>query len=138
MIIEELGLCQGEARVDVAVVNGCMHGYEIKSDQDNLMRLSGQAAIYGRVLDRITLVVSGVHLTEAVAIIPRWWGVLVVKEKNGQIFFIKKRKGRQNPALDPFAIAQLLWRNEAYDALKERNIHIGLAKKSRASLWEKL
>ncbi len=38
VVIEELGLCRGQVRVDVAVVNGLLHGYEIKSDRDSLRR----------------------------------------------------------------------------------------------------
>jgi hypothetical protein len=138
LVVEELGLCEGEARVDIAVVNGCIHGFEIKSEQDTLKRLSGQVFIYSRVLDRITLVVSEIHLREALTVIPSWWGVLLVRENKGQITFAQKRKGRQNPNLDPFAIAQLLWRREAYEALRQRNLHTGLAGKPRASLWERL
>ena len=41
-VFEELGLCQGDARVDVAVVNGSIHGFEIKSERDSLDRLSNQ------------------------------------------------------------------------------------------------
>ena len=39
VFLEELGLCQGDARVDYAVINGAMNGYEIKSDRDKLVRL---------------------------------------------------------------------------------------------------
>ena len=35
-IIEELAVCDGEARVDVAVANGRLCGCEIKSDADTL------------------------------------------------------------------------------------------------------
>ncbi len=138
LIIEELGLCQGEARIDIAVVNGCIHGYEIKSDQDTLKRLSRQAAIYSRVLDRVTLVVSGGHLDEALPAIPDWWGVLVAMKRKGRICFVQERKTHKNPHLDPFALVQLLWRDEAYKALKERNLHTGLTKKARVGLWEVL
>jgi hypothetical protein len=37
-IIEELGISHGSCRIDIAVVNGMIHGYEIKSDQDTLQR----------------------------------------------------------------------------------------------------
>src|SRR5262249_26817602 len=57
VLIEELGLCRGRVRVDVAVVNGLLHGYEIKSDRDSLRRLAGQVEVYGKVLDRATLVI---------------------------------------------------------------------------------
>ena len=34
-IIEELGIFQGQARIDLAVVNGSIHGFELKSDCRN-------------------------------------------------------------------------------------------------------
>ena len=36
LIIEELGLCQHDSRIDVAAVNGELNGFEIKSDSDTL------------------------------------------------------------------------------------------------------
>ena len=54
-IVDELGLRHGIARVDIAVVNGIIHGYELKSDKDNLKRLPHQIQIYGSVLDKVTL-----------------------------------------------------------------------------------
>jgi hypothetical protein len=56
VLIDELGLCQGSARVDLAVVNGQFHGYEIKSERDSLRRLGAQADLYSRVFDRVTLI----------------------------------------------------------------------------------
>ena len=56
IIIEELGLCQGEARIDLALVNGFIHGYEIKSERDTLERLPSQIEIYCRTLDTVTIV----------------------------------------------------------------------------------
>jgi len=138
VIIEELGLCQGEARIDIAVVNGSIHGFEIKSDQDTLKRLPGQIEIYSRSLDAVTLVVGGIHVNESLKVIPNWWGVLVAREKFGQVNLKMKRKGKSNPRLDPFALVQLLWRDEAFEALKERDLHYGLANKPRKTLWKSL
>lgn len=45
-LIEELGLCQGLARIDLATVGGVLHGYEIKSNRDRLSRLASQAETY--------------------------------------------------------------------------------------------
>src|SRR3990172_5388577 len=69
-LIDELGLCQGAARVDVAVVNGSLHGFEIKSDRDKLVRLVGQQAIYSRALDRVTVVTTARHIEDVPAAIP--------------------------------------------------------------------
>jgi len=137
-IIEELGLCQGEARIDIAVVNGSIHGFEIKSDQDTLIRLADQVKIYNRSLDSVTLVVGNKHLDKALKVIPKWWGVIIAKETSGQVYLKMRRKGRKNPCLDPLAVVQLLWRNEALKALKERGLHYGIASKPRAILWQKL
>jgi hypothetical protein len=138
VIIEELGLCQGEARVDIAVVDGSIHGFEIKSDQDTLTRLPGQVEIYSRSLNRVTLVVGSRHLDQALRVIPKWWGVIVAKEKSGQMRFKTRRKGESNRCLDPSAVVQLLWRDEAFEALKERGLHRGLANRPRSILWKKL
>src|SRR5690242_7332263 len=48
LVVEELGLCQGIARVDLAVVNGSVNGYEIKSAHDTLSRLPAQSDVYSR------------------------------------------------------------------------------------------
>ena len=39
LILDELGVRHGTARIDIVVINGVMHGYEIKSDRDTLNRL---------------------------------------------------------------------------------------------------
>src|ERR1700735_5066660 len=81
LVVEELGLCQGLARVDVAVINGSIHGYEIKSDQDTLSRLPAQAVTYNRVLDFVTIVVGSCHVQRIRQSIPRWWGLSVATQR---------------------------------------------------------
>ncbi len=70
LIVHEMGLRHGAARVDVAVVNGSLHGYELKSDSDSLKRLARQARIYSSVLDRVTLVVGGRHAEVVTRMVP--------------------------------------------------------------------
>src|SRR6202035_2111641 len=93
-IIEELGITHGAARVDIAVVNGSIHGYELKSDLDTLYRLPEQMRIYNSVLDQMTLVVGKNHLHEAINTIPEWWGITVAKviDSHGAISFCSIRK----------------------------------------------
>ncbi len=45
LIVDELGIRQGAARIDVTVINGVIHGYELKSDCDTLNRLPSQVKI---------------------------------------------------------------------------------------------
>ncbi|WP_052770006.1 sce7726 family protein [Paenibacillus sp. IHB B 3415] len=52
IVVDELDVCFGSARVDVAVINGRLHGFEIKSESDNLDRLPSQIEFYSRVFER--------------------------------------------------------------------------------------
>jgi hypothetical protein len=137
-VLDELGLCQGEARVDLAVVNGSVHGYEIKSEHDTLARLPSQTGIYNRALDLVTIVTAREHTKKARAVVPKWWGMWSAAEKHGKVQFRQLRRAKTNPMLDPFAVAQLLWRDEALDALRERGLEKGLLRKPRVALWERL
>ena len=81
-VIEEFCLEDRATRIDIAVVNGILHGYEIKSDLDTLLRLPKQMNSYNSVFDQITLVVGIQHLYEAFNLIPDHWGVMVAKIDN--------------------------------------------------------
>ncbi len=65
LVLDELGLRHGICRVDIAVVNSYLHGYEIKSDADTLERLPSQISVYSAVLDRVTLVVGKTHISQS-------------------------------------------------------------------------
>ena len=140
-IRHEMGLCAGERRVDVALLNGEIgeiSGYEIKSDVDSLFRLLGQADVYGRVLDRVTLVTTSRHLAKSMSLLPTWWGIMVARQEQGSISLEPVREPDTNPTLDPFSLAQLLWREEALEELKKRGLSKGLSKKARFYLWQAL
>ena len=108
LIVEEMGIWSGSVRIDVAVINGELTGFELKSDRDTLQRLPLQAKIYSRVFDRVELVVGSRHLREARKIIPRWWGVKRATQKDGFVLLESVREAKINPLPDPYLIAQLL------------------------------
>ncbi len=136
LILDELGVCCGRVRADMAVVNGELKGFEIKSDQDTLIRLRSQASAYGRVFDTVSIVVAAKHMENVRKIVPSWWGILVA-EKSGNAYPDIRiyRRERNNPNPDPLAIAQLIWRNEAFELLKAYNLHSGFRSKPRKFLW---
>ena len=138
-IIGELGVSHGTARVDIAVVNGIMHGYEIKSDQDTLQRLPEQMNIFNAVFDKVTLVVGKSHLYKAINLVPDWWGIMVAKiDLNGSVVFNLIREGENNKEQDGISIARLLWREEALRILEEAGKANGLYSKPRDCIYEKL
>ncbi len=138
-IIEELGVHHGNARVDIAVVNGIMHGYEIKSDLDTLLRLPEQIEVYNSVFDKMTLIVGKSHLYEAIKIIPDWWGVVVAKaDKDGVVTFNTIREEETNENQNKLSIAKLLWREEALRILEDIDEAKGLRSKPRDLIYSKL
>ena len=139
LILDELGLRHGSARVDIVVVNGYLHGYELKSDRDTLRRLPRQIRIYNSVLERITLVVGQRHSMKAIHVVPEWWGIKIAEmKKGGEIEFSDAREAQDNPSPDGLAIAKLLWRDEALALLSEIGASDGLRWKPRAAIYARL
>lgn len=138
LIRHEFGLCAGRARVDLAVINGEISGFEIKSDEDTLARLAGQASTYGRVLDRVTLVTTARYADRATALVPPWWGVWIAHARRAGIRLDQVRAGKVNDGVDAFAVAQLLWRDEAMQQLRDRGMHRGLSSARRWFVWLRL
>lgn len=138
MFIEELGVCRGQGRIDLALVNGVFRGYEIKSDRDSLRRLDRQVEFYGKVLDYGTLVVGDRHLTGAMDVVPSWWGVLGVYADQNRLRFDAVRLERKNPHRDPRSLVELLWLDDAIALLAQRGAARGVRGKPRRTVWDKV
>ncbi|MGI9229889.1 MAG: sce7726 family protein [Gammaproteobacteria bacterium] len=138
-VINELGLAHAKSRIDVAVINGSIHGYEIKSAKDSLARLPAQIEIYSKSLQKLTLVVASRHVDRVVEMIPPWCGVSeVLTGSRGGITLKPLRKAERNPEVDVFVLAHLLWRNEVHGILVERGAHQMTSRASRKDLYQEL
>lgn len=136
LVVEELGLEHGACRVDIAVINGALHGYELKSQADTLERLPSQVESYSKVLDRATLVTAEEHLDEAISHIPNWWGIKVATVGvRGAILIDTFRPVSNNPTPSAFHIAQLLWRPEALAILESLDLEKKALRTNRAGLY---
>ena len=139
LVLEEVGLRHGAARVDFLVVNGMLHGFELKSDKDNLIRLENQIPIYSSVLDRVTLIVGYRLADKALRIIPEWWGVkLASLGTRGGIKFRDARTPKNNPRVEKEAVVKLLWQNQALQVLEELGADAGMRSKTRKEIYAKL
>ncbi len=135
IVVNEFQLCDRNAIVDVAVVNGRLHGLEIKSEYDTLNRLPRQRDYYNQCLDQVTLVTAESHLVAALALIPDWWGVkLAIAGTRGAVRFEQHRMPQMNPNLDPQAVAALLWSAEAIAVLERHGAARGYRSKPRWDL----
>jgi hypothetical protein len=138
IVISELGLCNHRVRVDVAVINGFVSGYEIKSEADTLERLPVQAEWYSRTLDRVCMVVAPKFISKIERNIPQWWGIRCAIPEGDVINIEIIREEQENQGHDPYCVAQFLWREEALQVLAEYNLDIGLKNKPRHIVWERL
>lgn len=137
LIVEEMGLDQGAIRVDVAIVNGLLSGYEIKSDWDNLERLPAQRDVYNAVFDEVTVVAGRRHLPKVLPLVPEWWGVVVAERIDDGSPLQVERPASRNPGRDPAMLARLLWRDEAVAVLARRGVACASGA-SRRVLWARL
>lgn len=138
-ILDEFGVCQGMRRIDVAVVNGELTGFEIKSERDRLDRLPEQRDIYSRVFDRVYLVAAACHMDRATALLPEWWGLTVVQPTGHHMALHSLRAASLNDGQQPYALAQLLWRDEALKLLDQLGmLDAQLRRGSRRHMWQAL
>jgi hypothetical protein len=136
IVIDELGLSHAKVRIDVAVINGCVHGYEIKSSLDTLDRLPAQLQLYSQCLGKLTLVCAPKHLDNVVTAAPAWCGVMEAKKgKRGAVTFSTVRKASTNPEINAVQLAHLLWRSEALALLTQLGVTEKTSKLPRKELY---
>lgn len=139
LVIDELGLAHAKARIDVAVINGCVHGYEIKSAADTLTRLPQQLALYADCLEMLTIVCAEKHIAGVRELAPRWCGIMkATKGPRGGIVFETIRGPKRNPDIKPYRLAHLLWRSEAVAILSRTNAPPQVLRAPRKTLYKSL
>jgi hypothetical protein len=135
-IVDEFWIPRSNERVDVALINGALKAFEIKTEQDSLKRLPRQVSAFGHLFEHCTAVLAERHLKQGMTIVPDWWGVLRISTED-EISFKTIRRGDRNPDVNPEFLVRLLWRDEARMALA----NLGLPPPpttDRAAMWEAL
>ncbi|MFD3504609.1 sce7726 family protein [Streptomyces sp. NPDC058678] len=133
---EEFGLCNGEARADVAVVAPQLEGFEIKGPLDRMARLPRQVAFYDRIFARSWLVTTEAAWPAASALISPWWGVLLAQSARRQSGLVPVRTAQPSPAVEPLALARLLWRQEVLAELDAAGWTGSVGRLPRHRLWQ--
>jgi hypothetical protein len=136
LVLDEFGLCHGECRADIVVVNSHMNGYEIKSGADTLKRLKTQIAYYDSIFDHSSIIVEEKHLTDVRDIVPYWWGIILSLQTKNDFEFINIRHAEFNEITSSSAVIQLLWRNEAQDILSKLGLKASQLNNNRSILYD--
>jgi hypothetical protein len=131
LVVDELGIQNGNYRADIAVLNGKLEGFEIKGEHDTLDRLPNQVEAYNSIFKNISLITCERYLDKCISIIPDWWGIyLASPSEKDAISFTKIRPAKLNKQVDKYALAQLLWKDEAINAIAK---HLDYKIPSRAT-----
>jgi hypothetical protein len=139
LVIDELGLAHAKVRVDVAVINGCVHGFEIKSAADTLTRLPQQLALYEQCLEKLTIVCAEKHIPGVRELAPHWCGITkVTKGPRAGIAFDTIREAKRNPDVQAYRLAHLLWRPEVVAILSKTDVSPQLLRAPRKTLYKSL
>lgn len=132
-LVQEMGLFGGDSRIDVAVVNGRLAGFEIKSDSDTLQRLERQLAAYRCVFDELTFVAGRAHTPYLEEYLPDWCGLIEAQSIAGAVVLETLRQPQANPEVDLDAVLRLLWKPELQQMVAEFAVKI-----SKSASKEKL
>ena len=139
LVIDELGVAHGKNRADIAVLNGTIHGFEIKSSKDTLSRLPEQINEYSRCFEKVSIIAAPNHIERLQLMLPSWCGlILATKGAKGAITFKTIRRAQKNPKIEIYAMAHFLWRKEIIEILTQLGESENNLKLSREKLYKLL
>lgn len=139
IVVNELGLNHGKNRADIAVINGLLVGYEIKSNNDSLLRLYEQIKSYNTIFDKSYVIVGDRYINIIHKYLPEGWGIIAAnKGMKSAVNFNLVRKASINKSVNPISVARLLWRDEAVEILEQKQIPPKILRQPRAVLYEYL
>ena len=134
VFVEEFVICDQATRIDLAVINGHLHGYEIKGSSDRLDRLVTQVPLYSKAMEYCTLVADRKHIKQALNILPLWWGILEARSDNERHRLLDVRRAKRNPAIDPQGVCSFLWAKELRSLIQSEGLHQAGSKWCAASM----
>lgn len=111
-LVEEMEVCSGRARIDLAVIGDQLIGIEIKGPDDSVYRLPEQVLAYSQCFDQVVLIVHESLADKARILIPDWWGLIAGGEADGRLRYRVERRPSANPSLNLEKVLSLLWREE--------------------------
>jgi hypothetical protein len=129
ILIDELGFSNKDPnstvdssfRADLALANGRLVGFEIKSEKDSLKRWTAQMQAYSNVFDEVWLCTHNKHLLNAIKITPQHIGIMVIDDFKS---IAVVRGSSKHPLNNVYDLTGLLWREEINQLLKNHNLKI--------------
>lgn len=135
VLINEMVVDNFRRRIDLAVANGKLHAYEIKSDKDSLYRLNGQVETYSKFFDKVTIVCSKKFVEKAKHSLPKSIEIIEVSKKNSFLNFKLVRRGKTETIKDRGRYLSYVEKKYILKFLRDNDITCSIGM-SRQSLYE--
>ncbi|HBO1307400.1 sce7726 family protein [Pseudomonas aeruginosa] len=124
VIINEMVVANWSRRADIAVANGKLYAYEIKSSADTLKRLPGQVDLFSSHFDKVTVVAAAKFIPKILESYPSHIGVLEVTDEGGAAKIKQIRAGRLNETRNTAILADFLTKTDIHSLLKSEGISV--------------
>ncbi|MEE5147983.1 sce7726 family protein [Pseudomonas alliivorans] len=122
VLINEMVVAKWSRRADLALANGTLQAFEIKSDYDSLRRLEGQLATFNSRFEKVTVVCAPKFTVEVLSQVSRDTEVLEVSEVDGSVSFKIVQRGRIRNIKDKKILLSFLLKKDIQALLKQRAI----------------
>jgi len=107
-------------RVDIAVANGKLFGFEIKSEFDSLDRLEGQIELYGRRFDKVFVVCADKFTDKVLEMTNSAVAVIEFESLGNGLQFKMKRRGRVELKKKPEELLSFVNKKDILGELRRR------------------
>lgn len=120
-VIEELRVHNGNAIADVVALYKDAHCFEIKGDSDKIERAVKQGNYFNLSFRRITIVTTSKHLSKAIEVLPKFWGIMIAEKKDDKLTLKYIRRARNNSCFDKYLALLILWKSEMLTLIEQHN-----------------
>lgn len=125
VLINEMVVANWDRRADIAVANGRLYAFEIKSDLDTLDRLEGQVAAYLGRFDKVTVVTTPKFLTVVSSQMPNEVEIWEASGESGAVKLRIVRRGRTQEITSRRMLCGFLLKAELVSLLRGNGLTIG-------------
>lgn len=122
VLINEMVIANWNRRADLAVANGRLYAYEIKSDLDTLDRLEGQVYAYLDRFDKVTVVTTPKFVLSVASQMPDQVEIWEASRQNQSVILRMARRGRTKDITSRRMLCGFLLKTELLSLLRKHGI----------------
>lgn len=118
VVINELPVANWSRRADLAVANGKLQAFEIKSDFDTLRRLDGQIALFATRFDKVVLVTTSRFISSALERLPQFVEIWEAARRGSEVALRVVRRGQVREVKSRHILSSYLQKSEVASFLR--------------------